>query len=701
MKYRIYFALSLAFLPSFLMAEPSATMSFQGYSGLINTPTATLFDEGKLYIQYGNQVESLGGYGSGENYNFGVGLWKYVEVSGRLADYNSARRPKNYTFYDKDGLTDLSANIKLGIPFIPKNWFSLAVGIQDAGGAENFFHAKYAVASKTLFENINVSVGLGKSESNQGRLNGVFTGIEWQPYNWAKISLENDAADTNIGLHLVTPEHWFDSGTQLSTNLLIASSNDELADDFYYSVGLRIPLEHKVNTQVVNHSKIDEHDLLYSDVLDKNGVEPTKKQDQLHVKKLLSREGFERIKVGEEDLDTVYIELENHVYNRNQIDGIGVALGIMSTTIQHNYKHFTLVLKEREIPILIVSGNLAEYEVFLKDNAPLKIKISTDTFSNQGVIATNDENESNDFWLKPRFTFWPGITSAVGTEVGVFDASLALVSHVELPLWHGAAVTGKHVQQVAETTHFKEGEVFYRDQQQSGFQEYSFHQTFSLPYTLKNMTSFGRYRETYNYAANEVRWQSTMGNHKINLLTASYEQQDIVERKPFEGCNAFFAKCWPAKDIIQRDVLIAKYKYYNAHLNALAEVQLGQYWQQDKGVVLKLEKLFGDMSIIFTYKNTKKDEEEANQFMGIGFSIPLTPRKDYNNRYLQVRGNPKWEYNVNTLIGENHNRLTSGSGDNGQIFYNLDRVFYNNDRLSQSYIYENSKRLKEAYYQAR
>jgi hypothetical protein len=171
MKSFILLALILLSSGLAVAAEPDASMSFQGYSGLINTPTATLFDEGKLYLQYGNQVETSIGYRSGDNYNFGIGLWEYVELSARLADYQTQPGEKS------GGMTDLSANIKLGIPFIPKDWFSLAVGIQDLGGAANKFDAKYAVASKTLFDNINVSLGLGESASGGGRLNGVFAGI--------------------------------------------------------------------------------------------------------------------------------------------------------------------------------------------------------------------------------------------------------------------------------------------------------------------------------------------------------------------------------------------------------------------------------------------------------------------------------------------------------------------------------------------
>ena len=698
MKRSTLFALSLlSSITCAVAAEPEATMSFQGYSGLINTPTAKLFDEGTVYIQYGNQVETRGGYRDGSNYNFGVGLWEYVEVSGRLADYNPG---------GEYGLTDLSANIKLGIPFIPKDWFSLAIGIQDIGGAANFFDAKYAVASKKLFENVNVSLGLGKSDSGQGRLDGVFAGIAWQPYEWVKLSVEYDAADTQLGMHLSSPKSWLDSGIQLSTDILVSSTNEELKNEVYYGVGLTIPLDfdgvnsssqHNVNNNKTNGAQeFPQSGEIETGVVDRSGI-----LERLRVKKLLAKEGFESIKVGEADLNTVYVEVENHIYNRNQIDGLGVVLGIISKNIQHNYSHFTLVLKEREIPILVVKGALAEYDAFLRDNQPLKLDISTDTFTSQRRIPTADLDNTNDYWLKPRFTFWPGIVSRVGTEFGVFDASLALISHLELPLWRGAAITAQHTTQIAETKNFEEGEFFSDKKQKTGLKEYSFHQTFSLPYSLKNMTFLGRYRDTYNYVANEMRWQSFDGGHKLNLLTARYENQIIPKITPYPGCNILFVRCWPAKEPQQRDVLIGKYRYYNAQLNASAELQVGQYWQQDKGVVLKIERLFGDVSLNLTYKNTKVDNEEANQFIGLGFSIPLTPRKDFNNKYFQVRGKPKWNYSVNTLVGKSHNQLTPGSGDSTQLFYNLDSAFYNNDRLSSEYIYANSNRLKQAYYQAR
>lgn len=686
-------------LPAVIVtAEPSASMSFQGYSGLINTPTATLFDEGSVYLQYGNQVETRDGYRNGTNYNFGLGLWEYVEVSGRLAEYKDPNTGK--------GPTDLSANIKLGIPFIPKDWFSLALGIQDLGGAANLFDAKYAVASKNILNDFNISLGLGESDSRQGRLNGVFAGVAWQPYPWVKISAEYDASDTQLGMHLSTPKQWLDSGIQVTTDILLSSTNEELSNDVYYGLGLKIPLNYNSEKNTSKYKKTNkksanaEKDLTLIE-RDNSGEVPSGLTERENIQKLLVEEGFEYISVGQVDSNTVYVEVQDHLYNRNKIDGLGVVLGILSDNIHYNYSHFKLVLKEREIPILIVKGNIAEYEYFLKENEPLKISVTTDTFSTKTGSSMGELDNSNNSWFKPRFTFWPGINSRVGTEFGVFDASLALVSHIELPLWHGAAITALHTLQVAETKNFEDGEFFSDGKQKDGVQDFSFHQTFSLPFSLKNMTSYGRYRDTYDYLANEVRWQSFGGSHKINLVTARYENQITPERLPYEGCNILFLSCWPDPEPKQRDIVVAKYKYYNAHLNATAELQIGKYWQQDKGMVIKLERMFGDVTLTLSYKDTKIEDEESNKLIGLGFSIPLTPRKDYSNKYFQIRGKPKWEYSVNTLVGKDHNQLTPGTGDNAQLFYNLDSAFYNNDRLGKDYIYANSDRLKQAYYEAR
>jgi hypothetical protein len=593
-----------------------------------------------------------------------------------------------------NGGSDLSGNIKIRIPYIPKDWFSLAVGIQDLGGnAFGFFDAKYAVASKSLFENIELSIGAGQSESEFGRLNGIFGSISWQTTDWAKVSLEYDAADTNLGLHLSTPQEWFTNGTKLTANVLAYSSNEQLRDDFYYGVGLTIPLDspskHK-NKQQKNSSS--QYNWGQSHIDSTGSLEK--------VKNRLVKEGFESIKVGRSDQYTAYIELENHIYNRNQLDGLGVVLGLISTGLGKEYTNFMLIIKEREVPILEVTGSLADYREFLNDQQPLKIKISTDTFSSQKNIQLANRDNANDSWLKPRFTFWPSLVSGVGTDFGMFDASLALISHLELPLWSGGALSAVHMTQLTETEDFKDDRYFGDWKQKTGLQEYSLHQTFALPYNIKNMTFAGRYRKSYNFLANEVRWQSGNGIHRVNLLTAKYDNQEIAKRKPYQDCNILFLACWPPEEAAEREVMLGMYRYYSTKYQTSAEIQVGQYWQQDKGFNVKLERMFGDVTINLSYKNTKIENKKSNQFIGLGFSIPLTPRKDHSNKYVQVRGIPKWNYAIETLVGlddRNLNDLTPGTGDTARMFYNLDNFYANFDRLGEAYIYNNASRLKQAF----
>lgn len=674
----------LFMLPTIVTAKQEVSTSFQGYSGLINTPTAELFDNGEFYFQYSNQTEFEGAYKNTPNFHFGIGLWDLVEVSGRNAAHDDSFNESS----------DLSANIKLGIPYIPKEWFSLAIGIQDLGGSTNasLHDAKYIVASKNFFENISISAGLGESESSQGRLNGIFGSISWQTYDWAKISLEYDAADTNLGLHLSTPQDWFDNGTKITANVLAYSSSEQLRDEFYYGIGLSMPLDSPAKQ---SKQQTYSRSSYYSG---QSHIDNTGSLEKL--KKRLVKEGFESIKVGRTDQYTAYIELENHIYNRNQLDGLGVALGYISTGLDKEYTNFMLVIKEREVPILEVSGSLADYREFLYDQQPLKVKISTDTFSSQKNVRLADNKNTNDSWLKPRFTFWPSLVSAVGTEYGMYDVSVALISHLELPLWPGGAISAVHMTQLAETEDFKDGRYFGNWKQKTGLQEYSLHQTFALPFNIKNMTFAGRYRESYNFVANEIRWQNNDGSHRFNLLTATYENQEVAERKPYQGCNILFPACWPPEEATQRDVMMGMYRYYSTKFDASAEIRVGQYWQQDKGVIFKLERMFGDVTINLSYKNTKIDDQEANQFIGLGFSIPLTPRKDHSNKYVQVRGIPKWNYTVETLVGlddNNLNDLTPGTGDSARMFYNLDNFYYNLDRLGKAYIYNNASRLKQAF----
>ena len=117
----------LAVVPAFnLMAQD---LAFPGYSGFLNVPSASVLGHGQAEIGYSDQGFVGGEYGHYHNFHAAVGVFPNLEIGGRVI-WNDTQAN---LFTDCCGPRDLSANVKLQIPFIPEHWFSLAAGAQDLG----------------------------------------------------------------------------------------------------------------------------------------------------------------------------------------------------------------------------------------------------------------------------------------------------------------------------------------------------------------------------------------------------------------------------------------------------------------------------------------------------------------------------------------------------------------------------------------
>ena len=64
--------------------------------------------------------------------------------------------------------------------------------------------------------------------------------------------------------------------------------------------------------------------------------------------------------------------------------------------------------------------------------------------------------------------------------------------------------------------------------------------------------------------------------------------------------------------------------------------------------------------------------------------------------YLQIRGTDQFAYKLESLVGQEHNRLTPGVAVTPGLSHNLDRVYFNRDRLSPDYVQANLSRLRDA-----
>jgi len=119
----------------------------------------------------------------------------------------------------------------------------------------------------------------------------------------------------------------------------------------------------------------------------------------------------------------------------------------------------------------------------------------------------------------------------------------------------------------------------------------------------------------------------------------------------------------------------------------------GQYWNQDRGTTIQFKRFFDQTSVAFYVKAV------GYQYAGVTVSFPLTTRKLYNSKIVQVKGKSDFNYGIRTSLNE-----PSGGNiqrPNGGIIprsdFELASTYLDKDRLNSGYIRNNIERMREAY----
>jgi hypothetical protein len=156
-------------------------ISAKGITGGLVIPTAEVLPDRGMVLGYGNFREPRFGSADTErNLAFGIGVLKNVEVFGRFVDYTST--PHGRFYNDPAGeARDLSANVKVKVPFLPKRGPQVAFGANDLAGGNPNFKTTYAVATqrwRTLSGSLGYVRGMGDEDG--ATFDGVFGGLEWR-----------------------------------------------------------------------------------------------------------------------------------------------------------------------------------------------------------------------------------------------------------------------------------------------------------------------------------------------------------------------------------------------------------------------------------------------------------------------------------------------------------------------------------------
>ncbi|HHF2913374.1 TPA: YjbH domain-containing protein [Vibrio diabolicus] len=679
-------ALSLPLLVSTsLTAQELVTLpSNQSFTGLTFTPNAQSLNYGDFSFTYAQGLPFRTAVQDLDSLKFSFGMFEGLEAHGRIVtdDYTSN------CFYDCGDIRDLSMSFKYQVPnFWGAENLDFALGIQDLGGAGNQFSTKYAVADYSFdFAPVRVSAGYGLSDIELGVMDGPFGGIEYQPLSFLQVSGEYDAVEFNSSVKLFTPQGTlpYDVTASLSYQLYSGHNTDE---QNIWNAALSVPL-------VTGYTRSRDYSRNNVTLMERLSLEQ-KKAKEASISTLVStlrNEGFVNIQIGLLNQTTV-VALENRRYNHNQVDGLGVAMGIISSHLGQNAvsevggesERIELIMLANQKPVVSVQANSSCYQSFINGSAACEdIKFTTRNLAEKLELVNWKTERVNSGVLDSQLVFSPMVRHAVATEFGVYDYSFAMSSNLYTYLWPGAAVDVRHILPLAESDDYEKWGYFEDSAYENDIERAMLHQFFRLPYVdIANQVSVGLAKTDYIGARSESTWFSQSGAHAFSLEMSYFQHVDEKDENGYET--------------LDRQTSLARYTFSMPEWDWQFNATAGEFWRGDVGAKLTTSHWFEDIEVSATYQVTKYKDTDEEQFVAVSVKLPLTPWRDMSPGLLQVRGNEAYDFNVMTRVGNDVNYLSDGQGDELIMDNSMLRHYFNRGRYGSDYFEENKIRLRNAY----
>lgn len=680
---------------SLFAGEIATNTSFQGFTGVVNTPNAQLIKEGDAIIHFNNQFDNLvrsydynRPYKYQEDYIFGLGFFSFLEIQGRLSESRGYHR-------------DLSANIKLQLPYHHKYFPDIAVGVQDVGGGANSYGYEYLVIDKEI-SFIRLSAGYGKSDTQSKytkNRDGVFGGIEIAPYDWISLLADDDSVEKHAAVKLSVPKVWFNDFTLSAT---VAKNLTHDATSLGFTLG--IPLYHTskldemkrytrknevVNVAEVKNNRVQKKQLSQKVHLEDKSISvtPTTASSLESFQKQLIDFGFENVRVGRY-LDTIYIRAENTIFDHTELDAIGYILGKLSTS-DLKYKKYRLTLLKNNLQTISIGGDITIFKNYIKEpNRLNKLKLSQNLrFSNdfdESKVVFINEKKNSSFFI-PRFQLSPGLVTTVGTEHGVFDYILSLQTKAYMSLYNGLTISAIYDLPLSNSKNFDYGGYYNNrlneDKLHPAFSQIAISQTLKYK-SIINSTFFGKYNRDYLGVLNQTNFTTLSGEHAFSLRLGSFQNTKA-------GNDEVIA------------VQLGSYRYFYAPLDFYTQITYGKFFNHDVGGQIKFKRFFGETAVDFYYTNTTLDTANGHnlkqELAGVNVSFPLTFRKIHKANYFQVKGASDFSYGLRTTVNQERNTLNFNGGRVPRSDFEIDSTYLDRDRLNSSYIKEHLDRAREAY----
>lgn len=649
------------------------SLSAWGLPGLIHVPTATMVPPGSLDVAYNTARDPkvFPGVDQQKNFNFALGFLPRVTIGGRGTVATDTHLPEDPTrALGNDLARDISANVQFLLLEDKSWWPGVAVGLQDIGGGAQFFRSNYVVLSKSLFGRVRGTVGVG---TGPDVLKGPFAGVEVALNRFVTLLGEYDADNLNAGVRLFPlPEKWEAYGIPRPTVDVLWQQDQHVS----WGISLRSVLG-EAKFQAQREARANKR---YSRRNAMLLAEPSLQTVSEQLQAELIERGLENVRITVARLElgmTVVVEYENRRYNRDELDALGLVLGVAALRTPPLITQMRVIVKKVNIPVLEVSTSMEAFLAFVNEQMSaaafaLQFHITQEVHWPLPTIkpeATTDIR--NRSWLKFDLFVEPRIETLILTELGVADLRFSLLPDAFIQLIPGMVVNARGAIPVTQTSGFP-GELG-----DPAVDRVLLHQAVRLPLgtwsrwaTGLTQLSIGRFSQEEVGIANETA---------LTLSEGVFSVTGMLARVGSSPTN------------LDRSVALANGRVRYPPWDLTLSVTAGRFLDQDRGVTADLSRFFGNTEIGLFFRHT-----DNGSLAGLRFAVPLTPAKELPPWRFRPRLPDLFTYQQSTTVLTDVNIIRGDIGRELRTGHAIERVYWNRDRLYPAYIRQHVDTLKQA-----
>ena len=650
-----------------------------GSSGGLVIPKAHTLSEGTVSLGVSNLPEpAYGNPKSPRSIVLGLGIWEGLEVSGRFAEYSS--RTDGFLV---GGISDLSLNAKASWAWGDgPTALRLGAGLMDYGGQATNFRSAYAVGTQSMGP-WEATLGWGKSDAlvatpgQRRALDGVFAGLSYQvtglnsPAGRWELAAEHDGRQALAGVRWASPAWPALADGRLTMALHRAAANGSAhPGSTVWTLGVSLPLAEREKRFARAEATVPpaQPPAFAPEVL------ATASARMAQLKQALTDQGLERVCVGRARDGAWVVSYQNRRFGHNEVDALGLVLGLAVEAAPQDLRSLVVLALKQGQPVLTLRTEPTVWRNFLGTGLPGLARGTTQVQRGLGIpleeVDWVAEEPSRGTWLQLQLT--PELAYTVGTEVGMADYSMAARAMATVPLWTGAQFVVAAQQPLSNSRQAAPTGIFASMRQTEGLHTLALHQTWWLGQRAVLGAAVGRFEYGAWGAEGEALVFMPWRDDILRLRGRAVDKTAELPRGA-ELAGAASYRWTPTPSLA-------------------AEVGVQRYNDGSSGPTAVVSRWWGDVGAHLFYR-----QGGWRKYVGVEFSVPLTPRSAKSWGPVHVQGSPSWKRGLRTMVDNPANYVEPRQVRDLQLTWELETQALNAGRLGPEYVLAQMPRMREAF----